>query len=72
MIYNGVTSSSSEICLDLDNIETFSRMKKKPPLLAVTCRRKPLTTTTKLPTAVEIEEFFSEAKKKEQKWLSDK
>ncbi|KAJ0681945.1 putative cyclin-dependent kinase inhibitor domain-containing protein [Helianthus annuus] len=70
--FSGVTSSSSEICLDSDHIETFSRMKKKPPPRAVTCRRKPLATAAKLPTAMEIEEFFAVAEKKEQKRFSDK
>ncbi|KAM0062066.1 putative cyclin-dependent kinase inhibitor, plant [Helianthus debilis subsp. tardiflorus] len=69
---SGVTSSSSEICLDSDNIKTFSRMKKKPPPQAVTCRRKPLASAAKLPTAVEIEEFFTVAEKKQQKRFSDK
>ncbi|KAI7734928.1 hypothetical protein M8C21_010364, partial [Ambrosia artemisiifolia] len=71
--FSEVTSPSSEGCLDAHKMESFSSMKQKPaPPRVVTSRRKPPSTSAKLPTAAEIEEFFSLAEKKEQKRFSDK
>ncbi|XP_071691749.1 cyclin-dependent kinase inhibitor 7-like isoform X1 [Rutidosis leptorrhynchoides] len=65
-------SASSEICLDSDEMESSSTLKKKTSskLAAASCR-KPITVSN-CPTAAEIDEFFSIAEKKEEKRFMDK
>ncbi|KAL7598952.1 hypothetical protein Lser_V15G24686 [Lactuca serriola] len=72
------TCSLSEICGDSEEMESPSTMKTQPPAsappppqAAATSRRKPVTVSN-LPTAAEIDEFFSIAEKKEQKRFADK
>ncbi|KAJ0522472.1 putative cyclin-dependent kinase inhibitor domain-containing protein [Helianthus annuus] len=70
------TSSSSEICLDSDEMESSSKLKSNPspplPLspAATSCRKPP--TAENNPTPAEIDEFFSVFEKKEQKRFADK
>ncbi|KAI3803689.1 hypothetical protein L1987_31849 [Smallanthus sonchifolius] len=66
------TSASSEICLDSDEMDSSSPLKTKPaPIPASTSRRKP-STASDIPTAAEIDEFFSAMENKEQKRFADK
>ncbi|XP_023730051.1 cyclin-dependent kinase inhibitor 7 isoform X1 [Lactuca sativa] len=72
------TCSLSELCGDSEEMESPSTMKTQPPAsappppqAAATSRRKPVTVSN-LPTAAEIDEFFSIAEKKEQKRFADK
>ncbi|MFS7979683.1 putative cyclin-dependent kinase inhibitor [Helianthus anomalus] len=65
------TSSSSEICLNSDEMESSSKLKSNPLSPAATSCRKP-STAGNSPTAAEIDEFFSVFEKKEQKRFADK
>ncbi|KAL4588739.1 hypothetical protein LXL04_001634 [Taraxacum kok-saghyz] len=63
------TSSSSEICVDSEAMESPKQPASPQPV--ATSRRKPIKVSN-LPTAAEIDEFFSVAEKKEQKRFTDK
>ncbi|KAI7726590.1 hypothetical protein M8C21_000239 [Ambrosia artemisiifolia] len=66
------TSSSSEICLDSDEMESSSSLKTNPPPASAATSRCKQSTTAKTPTAAEIDEFFSAIEKKEQQRFVDK
>ena len=67
---------SSVICLEseeMESVSTSTPQKKNPsPANEATSRRKPSPAAAKLPSAAELEEFFSEAEKYEKKRFADK
>ncbi|KVI10761.1 cyclin-dependent kinase inhibitor 7-like [Cynara cardunculus var. scolymus] len=69
------TSVSSVVCLEseeMESVSTSTPKKKNPaPPNEATSRRKP-SATAKIPSAAELEEFFSEAEKYEKKRFAEK
>ncbi|KAI3809833.1 hypothetical protein L1987_19433 [Smallanthus sonchifolius] len=69
------TSTSSVICLEPEEMEMESSSTKKSPAattaIEATSRRKPAQAVT-MPSALELEEFFSKAEKYEQKRFAEK
>ncbi|XP_024980314.1 cyclin-dependent kinase inhibitor 7-like [Cynara cardunculus var. scolymus] len=66
------TSSSSEICLDSEYMESSSTLKNKTAAPQATISRPKPATASITPMAAEIEEFFSAAEKKDKERFTDK
>ncbi|KAI3769864.1 hypothetical protein L6452_00978 [Arctium lappa] len=73
--FSGETSASSVVCLEseeMESVSTSTPKKKNPaPPSEATSRRKPSAAAT-MPSAAELEEFFSKAEKYEKKRFADK
>ncbi|CAI9765565.1 unnamed protein product [Fraxinus pennsylvanica] len=71
-IFSRETTPTSELCGDSDEVLMYSSstLIKKLPKTVTVHRRKP--TAGKMPSAAELEEFFSAAEKYEQKQFADK
>ncbi|KAK9056675.1 hypothetical protein SSX86_024037 [Deinandra increscens subsp. villosa] len=66
------TSTSSVICLESEEMESSSTSTEKTPAIEATSRRKPVPAAETMPSAAELEEFFTKAEKYEQKRFAEK
>ncbi|KAM0060954.1 putative cyclin-dependent kinase inhibitor domain-containing protein [Helianthus debilis subsp. tardiflorus] len=72
--YSRDTSTSSVVCFESEEMESLSTVtvNKKTLTIEATSRRKPPHTAVTMPSAAELEEFFSKAEKLEQKRFAEK
>ncbi|KAL8238268.1 hypothetical protein R6Q59_019349 [Mikania micrantha] len=65
-------TSTSSISEEMESSSTSTVKKTKTPEIETTSRRKPPPATEKMPSAAELEEFFSKAEKYEEKRFAEK